>query len=281
MEEQNSQVIENKTPEVLVQTNQKNSKPLLVIILIVLGFSLGILLTVLYFTYVKVAPMSSSLEIQPLTQNTSISTTVSTSSSSSETKIIYRDYDDKYVVLKIPVASTIEVNSFEGYEGKKSFYDLTLKYRTFELYLGNGFCIDTNCEAHFISYDLTKPLQMPWNFENEVSDGDGMHTVTRNGTYTFKEAPIKYISEDGNYLYLYSEEFKNIDNKQIGNFLVFIKKDGKYQAVTSAGKPSFFNTLRGRNDYYMITPNIKSIDDFNSTREVLQNIFTTFNIKKD
>lgn len=288
MEEQNSRVTEINTPELLVQTNQKNSKPLLVIILVLLAFSLGILLTVVYFTYIRVTPKSSDLDIQPLAQNTSVSTTISTSSSalitsisSSATKIIYRDYDDKYVVLKVPVASTIEVNTDTESDGKKSFYDLTLKYRTFELYLGNGFCIDTNCEAHFIDYDLNKPLQIPWNFENEVSDAEGMHTVTRNGTYTLKEVPIKYTSEDGNYLYLYSEEFKNIDNKQIGNFLVFIKKDGKYQAVTSAGRPSFFNTLRGRNDYYMVTPNIKSVDDFNTTSEILQNIFSTFNIKRD
>ena len=67
----------------------------------------------------------------------------------------------------------------------------------------------------------------------------------------------------------------------MNKFLVFIKKDGKYQAVTSAGRPSFFNTLRGRNDYYMVTPNIKSVDDFNTTSEILQNIFSTFNIKRD
>jgi len=89
------------------------------------------------------------------------------------------------------------------------------------------------------------------------------------------KVPEKYLSKDSNYLFLYSDEFKKLDNKKISNFLVFKKKDGKYVATTSNGTPFI-----SKDKYsFEINCTTKSKGDFNFCSEVSLKLLETFKVK--
>ena len=292
MENQETAPNGNTSEVIPVITKPNKPKYGLFVVLGILIFSLGILGGVLSMTILsnQKSPVvsNSSLTSQVSSSEVSLITSVPSSSTSSlssstvsseTTTLKYKEYSDKYVSVMIPTDATPVVD-MEG-EFNNSF---ALKYRSLDLHMLEGFCMDYNCDGHDIEYDLSDPLKLVWKYEDIASSGNpdnetGELITKRNGVYTLKKAPEKYISQSGNYLFLYSEEFKNVDNKKLNNFLVFLKKDGKYVALTWGGVPSFFNNNRIGGEYYYVKSSIKSSSDFKVCSEVLLKVLETFKKK--
>jgi hypothetical protein len=242
---------------------------------IVIGLLVFILLLFLSFSYVIYKFVEYSRESNSESSGSTLTANVSSSSTSSASIVTYKDFVNQFVTAKIPTDANPKVEA-SNYSGKLNFDSLTLIYRNLDIYIGSG-CLDTNCQAHTLKYDLKSPNKISWQFENYDTIYDAGETITkRSGSTTLSKIPEKYLSEDGNYLFLYSDEFKKLDNKKISNFLVFMKKDGKYEANTSNGTPSFVN----RNNYFFeIKCTAKNKDDFNLCSEASLKLLETFKVK--
>ena len=235
-----------------------------------------VLLLLLSFTYVIYKFVEYSRESNSDSSSSSTITTNTSSSSTSSASIVkYKDFINQFVTGKIPVDSSPKVEASNFSNGLR-FDSFELAYKNIKLNIGTG-CLDSNCQVHTIKYDLNSPSRISWQFNNHETIQDAGESVTnRSGSSTLSKIPEKYLSTDGNYLFLYSDEFKKLDNKKIGNILVFVKKDGKYVANTSNGIPTFLN----KNNYsFEINCTVKNKDDFNLCSEVSLKLLETFKVK--
>ena len=291
-------VPEGAIPEVKspIATNVKKPNYIILVIIGILIFSVGILSGILYMTTVSsqnaariITSSSTSLVSSSETlssESSSISSSTSSITSSTNTSelstIPYKVYDDSLITVSVPSDSSPKVN-LEYPDEPNFFHSLDLKYKQIDIHLGDGFCMDYNCDGHTLNYDLTQPLGLVWEYENMESTAEDPELITnRKGSYTFKKEPDKLLSKDGNYMFLYSEELKNIDNKKLDNFQVFLKSDGKFKALAWGGKPSFFTDTIKKvgGEYYYITSSIKSSSEFKLCGEVLLKVLQTFQKKK-
>lgn len=287
-------ISEVKTPLI---TDVKKPNYIILVIIGIFIFSVGILSGILYMKTVSnqnpttVITSSSTSFVSSNETLSSESSSISTGTSSNTTStnaseintIPYKVYEDSLVTLSVPSDSSPKIN-LEYPEDPNFFHSLDLKYKQIDIHIGDGFCMDYNCDGHTLTYDLTQPLGLVWEYENMESTADDPELITkRNGSYTFKKEPDKLLSKDGNYMFLYSEELKNIDNKKLDNFLVFFKSDGKFKALTWAGKPSFFtdSIKKVGGEYYYITSSIKSSSEFKLCGEVLLKVLQTFQKKNN
>jgi len=242
---------------------------------IVIGMLVFVLLLFLSFFYVIYKFVEYSRENNSETSSSTLTTNVSSSFTSGSSIVTYKDFVNQFVTAKIPTDSNPTVESSDFSNGLR-FDNLKLIYRNLKLNIGTG-CLDSNCQVHTIKYDLNTPTRISWQFKNHETIQDAGESVTnRSGSTTMSKVPEKYLSSDGNYLFLYSDEFKKLDNKKISNFLVFMKKDGKYVANTSNGIPTFLN----QNNYsFEINCTAKNKDDFNLCSEVSLKLLETFKVK--
>ena len=243
---------------------------------IVIGMLVFVLLLFLSFGYVIYKFVEYSRESNTESSSGSTFTTTASSSSTSSISIVkYKDFVNQFVTAKIPTDSNPTVESSDYSSGLR-FDSLKLSYKNLRLNIGTG-CLDSNCQVHTVKYDLNSPSRISWQFNNHETIQDaGESVISRSGSTTMSKVPEKYLSQDGNYLFLYSDEFKKLDNKKISNFLVFMKKDGKYVANTSNGIPSIVN----KNNYsFEINCTVKNKDDFNLCSEVSLKLLETFKVK--
>lgn len=292
-------VPEGAIPEVksAIVTNVKKPNYLILVIIGILIFSVGTLGGILLMTAVSnqkpttVATNSSTSLVSSnetlSSESSSISTSTSSITSSTNTSelntIPYKVYEDSLITVSVPSDSSPKVN-LEYPDEPNFFHSLDLKYKQIDIHVGDGFCMDYNCDGHTLTYDLTQPLGLVWEYENMESTADDPELITnRKGSYTFKKEPDKILSKDGNYMFLYSEELKSIDNKKLDNFQVFLKSDGKFKALTWGGNPSFFTDTIKKvgGEYYYITSSIKSSSEFKLCGEVLLKVLQTFQKKNN
>lgn len=282
-------ISEIKTPLV---TNVKKPNYVILVILGILIFSVGVLGGILYMTTVssqnstRIITSSSTSLVSSSETLSSVSTSTSSITSSTNASelstIPYKVYDDSLISVSVPSDSSPKVN-LEYPDEPNFFHSLDLKYKQLDIHIGDGFCMDYNCDGHTLTYDLTQPLGLVWEYENMESTGGDPELITnRKGSYIFKKEPDKILSKDGNYMFLYSEELKNIDNKKLENFQVFLKSDGKFKALTWGGEPSFFtdSIKKVGGEYYYIKSSIKSSSEFKLCSEVLLKVLQTFQKKK-
>ena len=243
---------------------------------IVIGMLVFVLLLFLSLFYVIYKFVEYSRVSNSESSSSTLTTNVSSSSASSQSIVTYKDFVNQFVTAKIPSDANPKVEA-SNYSGKLNFDEFKLVYRNLDIYIGSG-CLDINCQKHTLNYDLKSPNRITWQFENYETIYDAGENVTkRSGSSSLSKIPEKYLSADGNYLFLYSDDFKKLDNKKISsNFLVFMKKDGKYEASTSNGIPSFVN----KNNYsFEINCTVKNKDDFNLCSEVSLKLLETFKVK--
>lgn len=242
---------------------------------ILVGMLVIIFLLFCSFAYVVYRFIESSRVDE--SNNSSSSTLTSTQSSSSTSTVSlvsYKDFVNQFVSAKIPSDSNPIVDSTQNSRGLV-FESFKLKYKNLDVSIGSG-CLDSSCQIHTLEYDLKTPSRISWKFEYRESMQDAGETViSRNGSTTMSKVPEKYLSKDGNYLFLYSDEFKKLDNKRISNFLVFIKKDGKYVANTSSGIP----TISKDKYSFEINCTTENKNDFNICSEVSLKLLETFKVK--
>lgn len=242
---------------------------------IVIGMLAIIFLLFLSFSYVIYRFIENTrVEDNNTTSNSSVSTSLSSSTNSSVSLITYKDFINQFVIAKIPADSNPIVDSSENSKGLV-FESFQMKYKNLDINIGPG-CLETNCQIHTLEYDLKSPSRISWRFEYRESLQDaGESVISRNGSTTMSKIPEKYISKDGNYLFLYSDEFKKLDNKTISNFLVFKKKDGKYVASTLDGIPFI-----SKDKYsFEINCTSKNKNDFNICSEISLKLLETFKVK--
>lgn len=242
---------------------------------IVIGMLVIIFLLFLSFSYLIYRFVENArVEDNNTNSNSSISTSLSSSTNSTIFLVTYKDFINQFVTAKIPSDSNPIVDSSENSKGLV-FESFKMKYKNLDINIGPG-CVDTNCQVHTLEYNLNSPSRISWRFEYRESLQDaGESVISRNGSTTMSKIPEKYISKDGNYLFLYSEEFKKLDNKKISSFLVFTKKDGKYIANTSNGIPFFEDNKH----YFEINCTTKNKNDFNLCSEVSLKLLETFKVK--
>jgi len=242
---------------------------------ILVGMLVIIFLLVGSFAYVIYRFIENSrVEENNNSSNSTLTTTQTSSSTSTVSLVTYKDFVNQFVSAKIPSDSNPIVDSTENSSGLL-FESFKMKYKNLDINIGSG-CFDSNCQIHTLEYDLKTPSRISWDFEYRESMQDAGETViSRNGSTTMSKVPEKYLSKDSNYLFLYSDEFKKLDNKKISNFLVFMKKNGKYVATTSSGIP----TISKDKYSFEINCTTKSKSDFNFCSEVSLKLLETFKVK--
>lgn len=242
---------------------------------ILVGMLVIIFLLVGSFAYVIYRFIEgSSVDESSNSSNSTLTSTQSSSSTSTASLVTYKDFVNQFVSAKIPSDSNPIVDSSQNSRGLV-FENFKLKYKNLDLNIGSG-CLDSSCQIHTLEYDLKTPSRISWRFEYRESMQDAGETViSRNGNSTISKTPEKYLSKDGNYLFLYSDEFKKLDNKTISNFLVFIKKDGKYVANTTNG----ISTISKDKYSFEINCTTKNKSDFNFCSEVFLKLLETFKVK--